>query len=267
MFKQKMLTLLMGACAVLLAAGPAAAQKGVAAGGGEMNQGWSRYANPGSLVDAPTGTAITRDNTSGSRLNRQTEEERRFEERRRRAARGEMVAPDNASQAQIIAAAQSVAASAGLDCQVTAASHPGVDAREAPIYEAACAEGQGYVLVGSTPAQSFGCLELEGAAAVRRLDNPSAEVGQLCELPSNQNSLPLIGGWAREAGVTCEVNKGVLIGRSFGNNPIYEIGCADADGYWLEKAGDRWVVQRCAQIAQSGETCRFSGRRDQQSAG
>lgn len=266
MFNQKMLAVLIGACALLLAAEPAAAQKGAPAAGG-MEQGWSVSTNPGNLFDPPSSTAITRDNNSGSRLNRQTEEERRMEERRRRAARGEMVAPDNVSQAQIIAAAQSAAASAGLNCQVTAASHPGVDAREVPIYEAACAEGQGYILVASTPAQSFGCFELEGAAAVRRLDNPAAEVGQLCELPSNQNSLPLIGGWAREAGVTCQVEKAVLIGRSFGSNPIYEIGCADADGYWLEKAGDGWVVQRCAQIAESGETCRFSGRRDQLSAG
>lgn len=265
MLNQKMLALLIGACAFLLAVEPAAAQKGAPSGGG-MEQGWSTANNPGYLFDPPSGTAITRDNTSGSRLNRQTEEERRFEERRRRAARGEMVAPDNASPAQIVAAAQSVAASAGLDCQVTAASHPGVDAREAPIYEAACAQGQGYVLVASTPVQSFGCLELEGAAAMARLDNPAADVGQQCELPSNQNSLPLIGGWAREAGVTCQVNKAVLIGRSFGSNPIYEVGCADSDGYWLEKAGEGWVVQRCAQIAESGESCRFSARRDESSA-
>ncbi|WP_332660775.1 hypothetical protein [Brevundimonas sp.] len=268
MLNQKMLVLLIGACAFLLAAEPAAAQKGVLGAGAGVGSGeWAPNVPPGSLVDAPANTAITRDNTSGSRLHRQREEERRQAERRRRALRGEAIAPITNNPAQIRAAAQSVASAAGLDCQVTAASHPGVDANEAPIYEAACAEGQGYLLIASTPAQSFGCFELEGSAALARLDNPAAEVGQLCELPSNQNSLPLIGGWAREAGVSCQVDRAVLVGRSVGSNPIYEIGCADADGYWLEKAGEGWVLQRCAQIVASGETCRFSARRDQSSAG
>lgn len=262
MFSQKMLALLIGACACLLAAEPAAAQKGApSGGGGDMAQGWSGANNPGYLFDPPSNTPITRDNTSGSRLNRQREEERRMEERRRRVERGEMIAPDNPSPAEVIAAAQSVAASAGLNCSVVAAAHPGVDAQESPIYEAACTEGQGYLLIASAPPQSIGCFELAGAAAAARLDNPAADVGQQCELPANQNSLPVIGAWAREAGVTCQVDRAVVVGRSTASNPIYEIGCADADGYWLEKADGNWLLQGCAQIEAAGETCRFARSR------
>lgn len=263
-FNRKMFAVLMGACAVFLITDPAFAQKGGPAGGGGVGGaagGWSGSTPPGWLFDPPSSTPITRDNTSGSRLNRQREEERRMEERRRRVERGEMIAPDNPSQAEIMAAAQSVAASAGLDCQVTSASHPGVDAQESPIYEAACTEGQGYVLVASAPPQSIGCFELAGAAAAARLDNPAADVGQQCELPANQNSLPVIGAWAREAGVTCQVDKAVVVGRSTASNLIYEIGCADADGYWLEKADDSWLLQGCAQIVAAGETCRFARSR------
>lgn len=266
MFNRMMFAVLIGACAVFLAAGPAFAQKGVPTGGGVGGEAsrWAPNVPPGNVTDPPANTAITRDNTSGSRLNRQREEERRQAERRRRAERGEAIAPTNANPAQILAAAQTVAASAGLDCRVTTASHPGVDARETPIYEAACAEGQGYVLIASTPPQSFGCFELAGAAAAARLDNPAADVGQQCELPANQNSLPVIGGWAREAGVTCQVDKAVVVGRSTASNLIYEVGCADADGYWLERAGGSWVLQGCAQIVASGETCRFAAARDQE---
>lgn len=261
MLNRKMFAALFGVCAVFLIADPAFAQRAPSGGGSTVGGGWSGSTNPGNLFDPPEGTAITRDNTSGSRLNRQREEERRMAERRRRVERGEMIAPDNAGPAQIMYAAQSVATSAGLDCQVIAAAHPGVDAQESPIYEAACTEGQGYLLIASAPPQSIGCFELAGAAAAARLDDPAADVGQLCELPANQNSLPVIGAWAREAGVTCQVDKAVVVGRSTASNLIYEIGCAGADGYWLEKADDSWLLQGCEQIVAAGETCRFARSR------
>jgi hypothetical protein len=192
-------------------------------------------------------TAITRDNTSGSRLNRQTNEERRQAERRRRAARGEAIAPTAATRAQILEAAQALATSAGLECRVTEASLLGVNPQEAPVYEAVCAEGPGQLMIASTPAQIYSCFELAGAPA-----------GQQCAMPANQNSLAVIGGWARQSGVTCQIDQAAAIGRSTEGNLIYEVGCADADGYWLEKAADGWRLQSCEVITASGETCRFS---------
>jgi hypothetical protein len=247
---RKIFTLLLGACALFLVAEPAHAQR---AGGSVSGAGEGKYAPnipPGNLFDPPNATAITRDNTSGSRLNRQTNEERRQAERRRRAERGEAIAPTSATPAQILRATQALATSAGLECQVTEASLLGVDATEAPIYEAACAEGPGQLIIGSTPTQAYSCFEL--AAVVG---------GQQCELPANQNSVAVIGGWARQSGVTCQIDQAAAIGRSTEGNLIYEVGCADADGYWLERAGDGWRLQTCQVIISSGETCRFSENR------
>jgi len=260
-FNGKMFALLIVACSLAVAVEPASAQKGSPGPDSGIDGRFAPNVPPGNVTDPPAGMAITRDNMSGSRLNRQTNEERRQIERRRRAARGEAIAPTAATPAQILAAAQGVATSAGLDCRVTEASHPGVDAHEAPIYEAACAEGPGYLLIASTPTQSFNCFELAGAAAMARLKDSGAAVGQQCELPANQNSLTVVGDWARQSGVTCQVDQAVAIGRSMDGNLIYEVGCAGADGYWLEKASDGWRLQTCEVVASTGESCLFAARR------
>jgi hypothetical protein len=244
---RKIFALLLGACAVFLVAEPAYAQRAGATFSGAGDGKWAPNVPPGNVIDPPEGMAITRDNTSGSRLNRQTNEERRQAERRRRAERGEAIAPTNATPAQILRATQALATSAGLECQVTEASLLGVDADEAPIYEAACAEGPGQLIIASTPTQSYNCFELAAVAG-----------GQQCELPRNQNSLAVIGGWARQSGVTCQIDRATAVGHSDAGNLIYEVGCADADGYWLERASDGWRLQSCAVIATTGETCRFS---------
>lgn len=255
MFNHKMLAALVGILGFFLLAEPALAQKGAVSGGAPGGT-WAPNVPPGSLTDAPSGTAITRDNMSGSRLNRQRDEERRMAERRRRAERGEAVAPVNADPARVLRLAGEVAASAGLDCRVTEASHPGVTPEEAPIYEAACAEGSGYVLIASTPPRSHSCFELAGAVIAARLDNPRAE-GMQCELPANQNGPAVIGGWARQAGVTCQVDQAVAVGRSVDDNVIYEVGCGSGEGYWLERTAAGWSLQSCEAIAEAGESCLF----------
>ena len=161
------------------------------------------------------------------------------------------------------AAAQAQATAAGLTCQVTEAVNPGVTAEQMKIYEAACASGPGYILIASTPPQSFDCLELAGTAYTARLRDPAADVGQQCVLPANQNGLAVIGGWAREAGVACTVDEAVAIGKSAENNIVYEVGCAGVDGYWLEKTAAGWTLQDCLQVASVDGTCRFTTAQEQ----
>jgi hypothetical protein len=148
-------------------------------------------------------------------------------------------------------------------CQVTESSLLGMREGGAKLYEVACATGPGYILVGATPPQVFDCLELAGTAATARMRDPAADVGQQCVLPANQNGLAVIGGWARDAGVTCTVDEAIAIGKSDDDNIIYEVGCAGVDGYWLEKLGDGWKLQECLQIASVGGTCRFTTPREQ----
>lgn len=245
MFGRQILLILGGAVGLLLAAAsPASAQRAPFPTAPPFEGSVPRA--PGTATDEIPLT-VTRDNTSGSRLNRQTNEERRQAERRRRAARGEAIAPTVATQAQIVETAQALATGAGVECRVTEAALLGVNAEEAPVYEAACAEGPGQLIIAATPTQAFNCFELAGAPG-----------GQQCTLGVNQNSLAVIGGWARDSGVTCRIDQAAAIGRSVEGNLIYEVGCADADGYWLERASDGWRLQSCRVITASGETCRFS---------
>jgi hypothetical protein len=171
--------------------------------------------------------------------------------------------PAAPSPQKVAADAQVQATAAGLTCQVTEAINPGVVAGQVKVYEVACASGPGYILMASTPPQSFDCLELAGTAYTARLRDPAADVGQQCVLPANQNGLAVIGGWARDAGVTCTIDEAIAIGKSAENNIVYEVGCAGADGYWLEKTATGWQLRDCLQVASVGSTCRFSTAQEQ----
>ncbi len=183
-------------------------------------------------------------------------------EQRQRRERNQPAAAAAATPEQILAAAQAQVAAAGVDCQVTEAVNPGL-VGENQVYEAACANAPGYILIASTPPQAFNCLELAGTAYTTRLRDPAADVGQQCILPANQNGLTLISGWAREAGVTCTVDEAIAVGKSDDNNIVYEVGCAGEDGYWLEKADGAWKLQDCLQIASVGGECRFTTAAEQ----
>ena len=156
------------------------------------------------------------------------------------------------------AAAQALLTAAGVGCQVSEATLLGVTAEQHSTYEAICAEGPGYLAVNSTPPQTFNCLELAGQAETSRLRDPTADVGQQCTLPVNLNPVPVLSTYARSAGIDCTVDQGAAIGKSTAGNIIYEIGCADRDGYWLENAEGAWKATPCWDLALEQEACRYS---------
>lgn len=185
------------------------------------------------------------------------------ENRGRQPPRRQQAAPAAApTPEEVKAAAQAQLTAAGVTCEVTEANNPGTIA-EAAVYEAACANASGYLLIASTPPQAFSCIELAGTAAIARSRDPNADVGQQCVLPANQNGLAVIGGWAREAGVTCNIDEAQAIGKSDDDNMVYEIGCAGADGYWLEKAAAGWDLKDCLLVNSSGGQCRFTTNQEQ----
>lgn len=251
MFHKKLLALAGGALALsLAAAAPAFAQDAPASDPGGRNES-----------DRASGTirgeGVLPGRVGGGRRDRQSEADRRRQSRERPAA---AAAP---TPEEIKAAAQVQLTAAGLTCALTDATQPGVNAEQQPLYEVACDSGPGYILIASTPPQSFSCLELAGTAATARMRDPAADVGQQCVLPANQNGLAVIGGWAREAGVTCNVDEAIAIGKSDDDNMVYEVGCAGADGYWLEKVAAGWSLKDCLQIASTGGTCRFTTAQEQ----
>ena len=162
-------------------------------------------------------------------------------------------APDPAA---ILATAQGHATAAGLTCQGTEAAHPG-RIGESEVYEIACAGSSGYIILASTPLQTFDCIELAGTAAIARAVDPAADVGQQCTLPANQNGLQVIGQWARDAGAACTIDQAQAVGKNEGNM-VYEIGCTDADGYWLEKVAGAFTLTPCTKVTQQGGTCSFT---------
>lgn len=180
--------------------------------------------------------------------------------RQRPRGRAEAAAAPTAEE--IRAAAQAQLTAANLSCTLTDAANPGVIG-ESQVYEAACANAEGYILIASTPPQAFSCIELAGTAAIARSRDPNADVGQQCVMPSNQNSLAIISGWARQAGAACTIDEAQAIGKSDDNNMVYEIGCANADGYWLEKTAAGWDLKDCLQVASMNGACRFTTAAEQ----
>lgn len=179
----------------------------------------------------------------------------------RRQQRQQQEAAEQAAQPtpeQIKASAQAVLGQTSAQCQVTEAASLGVTAEQQAGFEVACASGPGYLLIASTPPKAFDCVELSGQAVTARERDPNADVGQQCTLPANQDVVRVINAYAQEAGVTCTVDQAAAIAKSTEGNVIYEVGCANADGWWIEKAGGAWKTTPCWDLALSNQTCRYT---------
>ena len=224
----KLLAMAFGALAVAVAAGPAVAQ----------------YASqPGSA-----GAGAQEARPDSGRTNRS---------RVPSARRGRAQAAQPSAE-EVRTAAQTQLTAAGVACEVTEASLLGVNAEQQSLYEAACATGSGYLTLASTPPQVFNCLELAGQAEATRLRDPAAAVGQQCTLPANQNGVAVVGGFAREAGLACTTDQAAAIGKSPAGNIVYEVGCAEGVGYWIERLQDGWKTIPCWDLALSNTACRYT---------
>ncbi|PZO00119.1 MAG: hypothetical protein DCF28_11975 [Alphaproteobacteria bacterium] len=158
----------------------------------------------------------------------------------------------------LIISAQAIATAASAACQVTEATLLGVNAEQQPIYEAACATGPGYILLSTTPPQAVDCVILAGQADLDRSRNPAADVGLQCKIPVNADVTKVVRAYAQEAGITCTVDQGASIGKSTAGNYIYEVGCTEADGFWLEKSPTGWQVTTCMQVITQSAGCKFT---------
>lgn len=218
---------------------------------------------PGERTESDRASGVIRgERVQPGRLNGERERQGGEGRRPQRRQQQQQQAPAAPTPEEIKAAAQAQLTAAGLTCELTEATNPGTIA-EAQVYEAACANASGYILIASTPPQNFSCIELAGTAAIARARDPNADVGQQCVLPANQNGLAVIGGWAREAGVACNIDEAQAIGKSDADNMVYEIGCAGADGYWLEKVATGWDLKDCLLVTSTGGSCRFTTAQEQ----
>ena len=188
---------------------------------------------------------------------RERRESRQSGDRPTRENRNSRNAPAAPTPEENIAAAQGIIATTTVSCQVTQANLLGETAEGAKTYEAACATGPGYIVIGTTPAQAIDCVLLAGQAELDRARDPAAVAGTQCVIPQNADVLRVLTAYATEAGVPCAVDQGASIGKS-GENLIYEVGCNGVDGYWLEREPTGWKKTECAIVITQNATCRYS---------
>lgn len=180
----------------------------------------------------------------------------RNERQAERPQRGRQPAAPNPEQVK--AAAQALATATNSGCTVTEATLRGESPEKQSVYEATCATGPGFVLIGSTPPQAADCVLLSGQADIARSRDPLADVGTQCEMEPNKNVLAVVAAYATQAGVACTVDQGSSVGKSGEGNVIYEIGCAGTDGYWLEKTATGWTTTECLKLMSRSATCKYT---------
>ena len=133
-------------------------------------------------------------------------------------------------------AAPGLIKAAQLPCTLSEArfmfSAVGADKGRAKVYEAACREGLGYVIVapektGAVPV-IFDCMAM--TQPVRGKPNPMA-----CKLAANADPAKGLSIVMARSGRTCAVEKGRYLGSTEDLN-VYEVACHDGGGYILKAA-------------------------------
>lgn len=231
------------AVAALIAAASLNATTGfVRAEAQDLSGGYAGPTQPGSATDQRQ-TTVTQETPSRIQRNRRNRSER---------------APTPPDPAVIRSEVEALLISGELNCQVAEAKQLGVNAEQQKVYETSCASGPGYILVASAPVQSYDCIELAAQADQARARDPNADVGMLCSIEANLDVMSVLRAYAQEAGVSCNVDQASLIGKSTEGSNVYEIGCAGAQGAWIEKTATSWTKTECLQVRAQGATCRFT---------
>jgi hypothetical protein len=174
--------------------------------------------------------------------------------------------PAAADPARIQAEVAALITSTSLSCQVGETKQIGVNAEQQKVYETSCASGPGYILVAATPPLSYDCIELAAQAEQSRARDPNVDVGMQCSIEANLDVMRVVRGYAQEAGVACNIDEGALVGKSGAGNNVYEVGCADTQGLWIEKAGSAWTQTECLQVKAQGGSCRFTTPQEEAAA-
>lgn len=164
---------------------------------------------------------------------------------------------------QVKANAQAAATAAGLSCQVSEASLLGKTDDDSDLYEIACAGGTGYIVQASTPPQTFDCVLLAAQADRVRAQGGEVAAGSTCALPGNQNTMAVFAGYARAAGVPCEIDAAKVVGKTPEGNTVYEVGCPGADGWHIEQLAQGWKKTDCLQVMSTNLTCEYTTTEEQ----
>ncbi len=134
----------------------------------------------------------------------------------------------------------------------------------ANVYEVACKEGMGYLLMsqGADPPIGVSCLHAEDA---READvAKGAKPGYFCTLPENKDVYAWVAGLIQSGkGATCAVKQLQWFGLSKASRTEYsEVACKEGDGYLVQtpQAGspNPITVMSCAEAAKRGIKCNLT---------
>lgn len=150
---------------------------------------------------------------------------------------------------------------AGVECRVVRARLVGRDENRTPLYEAACADGDVYTVIGSPTNRAFNCLDLEAQAAARRANRRVPLVRQ-CTIRPTRSLAQQGAAYAREAGLGCRVDQARSLGRTAAGSRLFEVGCRGEVGAWLEQTSAGWTATDCYRVQRSGGACTFTDERE-----
>lgn len=160
---------------------------------------------------------------------------------------------------QVRESAENAARLAGLTCDVTDAQALGTVSEGVTLYEIGCAAGPGYIITNASPPTTFNCLIAAKQAEQARAEDPAA-TPPTCTLRDNADTLADVAPWAAAAGVTCTVDQVAWIGRLPNGSDRYEVGCANAEGAWIEvsQTGQAGGKLDCQQVPATVGACAFT---------
>lgn len=153
--------------------------------------------------------------------------------------------------------AERLVAQAGLACTVRETDLRGYDVNGDGLYEIACREGAGYLVLDARPPEVHPCLMLQGIRLDRRPGRMRQANPPQCQLAGNTDPVPELMARARDAGIDCDIDAVAVLGLDADRHPLIEVGCRDRAGAWLEGADSRTVTSCLIVEAQGGE-CGFT---------
>lgn len=159
---------------------------------------------------------------------------------------------------EIRAAATASLATAGVQCQIEDAANPGRSGADR-LFEVSCADAPGLLVVAAETPTLINCLAIEASLAAG--GTPSVT----CALPANKDPVRAVRGYARTLDLSCTVDEAAWTGRVGTESDRYEIGCAGAEGYWVEvdRHGAPTRKLECLEVARAGANCRFTTAEEQ----
>ena len=154
-----------------------------------------------------------------------------------------------------------ILAQAGTPCEIVAAHNPGETRQRKQIYEIACREGPGYIVVAADAPAILNCLHLAATEEAQRAADPSQPVTSLCLLDGNKDAAAALRPLATRIDPDCVVDQAAWIGRVGEDQDRYEVGCEGRDGLWLQTPINRVDVTEtfsCLDLAAMGSACKFT---------